>query len=106
MPQFSAPPKPHQSPRKHAPGKTRTRWSNCTHQFNPIRTNRYNTLDTKSSDMNKIDIVQPTLKEPVNALTTHALTANIKLHTPPQDLQIGQVRIGMEKRQKQGSRSH
>ena len=33
-------------PQKHAPGKTRTRWSNHNHQFNPIRTNRYNTLDT------------------------------------------------------------
>ena len=47
---------------KFAPGKTRARWSNHNHQFNPIRTNRYNTLDTKSSDMNKIDMVQPTPK--------------------------------------------
>ena len=30
--------------------------------FNPIRTNRYNTLDTKPNNMNKIDIVQPTPK--------------------------------------------
>ena len=61
-PQFSAPPKPHWSTRKHTPGKTRTRWSNHNHCFNPIRTNRYNTLDTKPNDMNKLDIVQPSLK--------------------------------------------
>ena len=56
-PQFSAPPKPHQSPGKCTPGKTRTRWSNCNHWFNPIRTHRYNTLKTEPNDMNKIDIV-------------------------------------------------
>ena len=60
--QFPAPPKPHQSPRKCTPGKTRTRWSNCNHWFNPIRTNRYNTLKTEPNDMDKIDTVQPTPK--------------------------------------------
>ena len=62
MPKFSAPPRPHRSPRNHAPGKTRTRWSNCNHWFNPIRTNRYNTCDTEPNDMNKIDIILPTPK--------------------------------------------
>ena len=62
MPQFSAPLRPHRSPRKHTPGKTRTRWSNCNHWFNPIRTNRYNTRDTEPNDMNKININQPTPK--------------------------------------------
>ena len=61
-PQFSVPPKPHWSPRKCTPGKTRTRWSNHNHWFNPIRTNRYNTLDTKPNHMNKINIVQLTPK--------------------------------------------
>ena len=42
------------------PGKIRTRWSNCNHPFNPIRTNKYNILDTKPSNMNKIGIIQPT----------------------------------------------
>ena len=51
IPQFSAPPRPHRSLRKHAPGKTRTRWSNHNHQFNPIRTNRYNTHDAEPNDM-------------------------------------------------------
>ena len=64
MPKFSAPPKPHQSPRKCAPGKTRTRQSKHNHWFNPIRANTNNTLDTKPIDMNKIDILQPTPKRP------------------------------------------
>ena len=62
MPQFSAPPRPHQSPRKCTPGKTMTRWANSYHCFNPIRTNRYNTCDTESNEMNKINIIQPTPK--------------------------------------------
>ena len=37
MPQFSAPSKPKCDPRKHAPGKTRTRWSKQKHRFNPIK---------------------------------------------------------------------
>ena len=61
-PQFSTPPRPHRSPRKCAPGKTRTRWSNCNHQFNQIRKNRYNTCDTGPNDMNKINTIQPTPK--------------------------------------------
>ena len=60
MPQFSAPQKPSQSPRKCASGKIRTRWSRCNHWFNPIKTNRYNTLGTNLMDINKIDIIQPT----------------------------------------------
>ena len=60
MPQFFAPPRPHRSPRKCAPGKTRARWSNHNHWFNPFRTNRYNTHDTEPNDINKINIIQPT----------------------------------------------
>ena len=62
MPYFSAPPKPKHNPRKHAPGKTRTRWSNQRHRFNPIKMDRYNTCDSNSSDWNKLDIIQPTLR--------------------------------------------
>ena len=62
MPQFSYLPRPHRSPRKHAPGKTRTRWSNSSHWLHPIRTNRYNTHDTEPNDMHKINIIQPTTK--------------------------------------------
>ena len=62
MPQFSTPPRSHRSPRKFAPGKTRTRWSNHNHWFKSIRTNRYNTCDTESNDMNKINIIKPTPK--------------------------------------------
>ena len=49
-------------PRKHASGKISNRWSRHNHQFNPIKTNRYNTLGTNPTDMNKIHIVQPTPK--------------------------------------------
>ena len=50
MPYFSAPPKPKHNPRKHAPGKTWTRWSNQRHRFNPIKMDRYNTHDSDSND--------------------------------------------------------
>ena len=59
MIQFSTPTKPSQTLEKHAIGKIRTRWSNYNHRFNPVKTNRYNTMNTKPMDVNKIDIVQP-----------------------------------------------
>ena len=62
MPQFSTPQKPSKNPRKHASGKIRNRWSRHNHQFNPIKTNRYNILNTNLTDMNKIDIIQPVPK--------------------------------------------
>ena len=43
-------------------GLHNTRWSNHNHQFNPIRTNRYNTHNAEPNDMNKINIIQPTPK--------------------------------------------
>ena len=58
-PYFAPPPKPKQ---KCAPGKTRTRWSNQRHHFNPIKTERYDTQDSNSTDFNKIEIIQPTPK--------------------------------------------
>ena len=61
-PQFSTPQKPSQNPRKHASGKIRNRWSRGNHWFNPIKTNRYNTLNANLMDMNKINIVQPVPK--------------------------------------------
>ena len=60
MPYFLAPPKPKHNPRKCAPGKTRTKWSNQRHRFNPTKMDRYNTCDSDSSDMNKLNIIQPT----------------------------------------------
>ena len=57
--QFSTPPKIPRNSRKHAICKIRTNWSNRNHRFNPIKTNRYNTMDTKMMDMNKIDIIKP-----------------------------------------------
>ena len=55
-------PKPSQNTRKHTAGKIRMRWSNHNIQFNPIKTNRYNMLGTKQTDMNKIDVIQPVPK--------------------------------------------
>ena len=62
MPQFSAPQKPSRNPRKCTSGKIRNRWSRHNHQFNPIKTNRYNTLDVNLTDMNKINVIQPVPK--------------------------------------------
>ena len=60
MPQSPTPSKPSKSPRKCAPGKTRTQWSKHIHCFNPIKTSRFDTLGTGSTDINKINIIQPT----------------------------------------------
>ena len=62
MVQFSTPPKMPRNSRKCAIGKIRTRWSNRNQRFNPIKTNRYKTMDTKMTDMNKIDIIKPTAR--------------------------------------------
>ena len=43
-------------------GKTRTRLSNQRNQFNPIRTEWYNTQDKDTIDFNKIDIIKPAPK--------------------------------------------
>ena len=47
---------------RHTSGKTRTRWSNQSHRFNPIKTERYNMQNREMTDFNKIDIVKPTPK--------------------------------------------
>ena len=53
--QFSAPPK---TLRKQSTGKIRTQWSdtNCIH---PIKTGTLNTLDTKTSELDRIDVKAP-----------------------------------------------
>ena len=60
--QFSDPEKPSQHPRKCTSGKIRDRWSRHNHWFNPIKTNRYNTVNVNLTDMNKINIIQPVPK--------------------------------------------
>ena len=52
--------KPPRNPRKHAPDKARTRWSNHNHHFNPIKTNQFNTLGTNLTDINKINVIKIT----------------------------------------------
>ena len=68
--QFSVPLKTPRNLRKHALGKIRTRWSNRNHRFNPIKTNRYNAMNTDllMIDINKIDIIKPTPKGHVSTL--------------------------------------
>ena len=58
--QFSIPPKLSRNPRKHATDKIRTRWSSRNYRFNPIKTNRFNTMGTEAS--NKINMVKTTLR--------------------------------------------
>ena len=60
MPLVNTPTKPPRNPRKHAPGKVRTRWSKCNHHFNLIKTNWVNTLGTDPMDANKINIIKCT----------------------------------------------
>ena len=76
--------RPHTSPRKCTPGKTRTRWSNHNHWFNPIRTNRYNIHDTEPNDMNKINIIQPTPKRACEYTGGSCTYCKYKIpHLPP-----------------------
>ena len=105
-PHFSTPPKPKHNPRKCAPGKTRIKWSNRRHRFIPIKMDRYNTHDSDSSDMNKLDIIQPTLKDFVLDLSRIVLTASTMLHTPPQLHQTSLVKTGMVIKPRKESRGH
>ena len=52
--------KPPRNPRRHTPGKTRTRRSNHNHCFNLIKTNQVNMLGTDLTDANKIEIIKCT----------------------------------------------
>ena len=105
-PYFSAPPKPKHNPRKHAPGRTRTRWSNRRHRFSPIKMDRYNTCDSDSSDWNKLDTIQPNPRDFAIGLQRIALIACAILHIPPQFHQTGLVKTGMVIKQKQENRGH
>ena len=58
--QFSIPPKMPRNPRKRTTGKIRTRWLG-RNRFNPIKMTRPNTLDTKVSELDNIDINAPIL---------------------------------------------
>ena len=106
MPQFSVWQKPSWNPRKCTSGKIRNRWSRHNHWFNPIKTNRYNTLDVNLTDMKKTNIIQPVPKELVNILWTHVHTACMKPHIPVLYLQIGQVRTQMVGKPKWENRGH
>ena len=64
-----APPRMPRNPRKHATGKIRTSWSNRNHRFNPIK-RRLTTMDTKVSDLNKVNIVAPTLGKACNGFSS------------------------------------
>ena len=59
MPYFLTQPQPKQ---RCTLGKTRTRWSNWRHRFNPIKTEHYNMQDQETNDFRKLDIIEPTPK--------------------------------------------
>ena len=48
---------------RHTLGKTRTRWSNWRHRFNPIKTGHYNMQDREITDFRKEDVIEPTPKQ-------------------------------------------
>ena len=85
--QFSTPPKTPRNPKKHATGKIRTRWSNRNHRFNPIKTSRFNTMDTEVSDLNKIVMVAPTPRKACNGFgLSCSYCKQGAPHPSPQDL--------------------
>ena len=51
-----------QCKQRYPSGKTRTRWSNQRHRFDPIKTEHYNTEDQETIDFRKTDIIEPTPK--------------------------------------------
>ena len=76
-----------ENPRKHATGKIRTRWSNRNHKFNPIKTSRFHTIDTEMSDLNKINIIAPTLRKACNGFSLScSYCKQGTLHPLPQNL--------------------
>ena len=58
-PSDSTPARPLNIPRKCAPGKVRTWWSNHNHHFNLIKTNQVDTLGTNSLSTGNISIIKP-----------------------------------------------
>ena len=58
-PSDSTPTNPPKHPRKHAPSKVRTWWSNCSHHCNLIKSNQVNMLGTDPTETNKIRIIKP-----------------------------------------------
>ena len=107
MPLVSTPIKPPRNPKRHALGKTRTRWSNHNHHFNPIKTDQVNMLGTDLADANKIEIIiKCTPKRHVSDLEPHAHSVDSRFHILCWTSQIGQARTGMEIRPKPGSKPH
>ena len=84
--QFSTPPKIIRYLRRQTTGKIRTRWSG-KNWFNPIRTRRPNTQDTKVSELNKVEIKAPI---PAKACDSFGLLCSYceqgVLHPSPQEL--------------------
>ena len=58
-PSDSAPTRPLKTPRKHAPGKVRTQWSNHNHHFNPIKTDQIDILGRDLINEGNIIIIKP-----------------------------------------------
>ena len=101
--QFYAPSKMPRNPRKQTTGKIRTRWSD-RNRFNPIKMRRPSTLDTKVSELDKIDIKAPILTTALTNSVCHALIVSRVLCILHLKSQIGPVRIGIVPRLRQGKR--
>ena len=104
--QFSATPKMPRSLRKQTTVKIRPRWSG-RNQFNPIKTRRPNTLDTKVSESDRVNIKAPILTRACDSFRASGYSAHIVSRVPcilHLKSQIGQVRIGMVLRPRLGSR--
>ena len=103
-PQISTPTKPPQNPRKHAPGKVRTWWSNQSHHFKPIKTNRFDTLGTNLMGTNKISLIKPI---PQKSCEHFGATCSFCRQQAPHPLLsnwIGQVKTGMAIKLKPGGK--
>ena len=77
--QFSAPSKMPRNPRKQTTGKIRTRWLD-RNRFNPIKTRRPNTPDTKVSELDKIDIKAPIPTKACDRFGLNAFIVSRVLH--------------------------
>ena len=68
--------------------------------------NRYNTCDSNTNDMNKLDIIKPTPKRLHTRSVQDCTYSEYDVPHPSQYHQTGLVEIGMEIKQRQKSKGH
>ena len=101
--QFSAPPMTSRNPRKRAPDMIRVRWLSKS-RYNPMKGGRPNTPEINVTDLDAIDM-ENKIPSPVKVCDRIGLSCSFckqALHIPHLKIQIGQVKIGMEQRKRQG----